>query len=269
MSDLILTEQPRPGVLVIRLNSPEALNSMNADLVEALYQTLDEVRRDSTVRAIVLTGVGRAFCAGLDLRGYGTPPGAAEGEGRAQAGLRVQQHIASLVDLCRSVRAPIIAAVNGAAAGGGLSLVLMADIRILSEDAVLHAAFIRRGLSNCDIGMSYLLPRMIGFSRAAQIMLTGRSIDALEAERIGLASSVEPADKLVDVALDTAEAIARNSPFGVWMTKEVMWSNLEAPSLRAAIDLENRTQILSALTKDHREAVQSFLEKRPAEYRNN
>lgn len=118
MSDLILTEQPRPGVLVIRLNSPETLNSMNADLVEALYQTLDEVRRDSTVRAIVLTGVGRAFCAGLDLRGYGTPPGAAEGEGRAQAGLRVQQHIASLVDLCRSVRAPIIAAVNGAAAGG-------------------------------------------------------------------------------------------------------------------------------------------------------
>lgn len=114
---------------------------------------------------------------------------------------------------------------------------------------MLHAAFIRRGLSNCDIGMSYLLPRMIGFSRAAQIMLTGRSIDALEAERIGLASSVEPADKLVDVALDTAEAIARNSPFGVWMTKEVMWSNLEAPSLRAAIDLENRTQILSALTK--------------------
>jgi enoyl-CoA hydratase len=149
-----------------------------------------------------------------------------------------------------------------------MSLALMADVRIMSETAVLHAAFIRRGLSNCDIGMSWLLPRMIGFSRAAQIMLTGRSIDAAEAERIGLASSVEPADTVLEVALDTAEAIAQNSPFGVWMTKEVMWSNLEVPSMRAAIDLENRTQILSSLTRDHREAVVSFLEKRPPEFQN-
>ncbi|MDM7488372.1 enoyl-CoA hydratase-related protein [Rhodococcus sp. GXMU-t2271] len=270
MSDAkpILTERPRPGVLLIRLNRPDELNAMNVDLIDSLHQVLAEVRDDSTTRAIVLTGAGRAFCAGLDLRGYGTPLGATEGEGRAQLGLRVQKHIAGLVDAFRSARPPIIAAVNGAAAGGGMSLALMADIRILSESAVFHAAFIRRGLSNCDIGMSWLLPRMIGFSRAAQIMLTGRSVDAAEAERIGLTSSVEPADELLDVALDTAEAIARNSPFGVWMTKEVMWSNLEVPSMRAAIDLENRTQILSSLTRDHKEAVVSFLEKRPPQFRN-
>ncbi|QHG81902.1 MULTISPECIES: enoyl-CoA hydratase/isomerase family protein [Rhodococcus] len=264
----ILTERPRPGILLIRLNRPNELNAMNVDLIEALHGVLDEVRDDSTTRAIVLTGEGRAFCAGLDLRGYGTPEGTTEGEGRAQLGLRVQKHIAGLVDAFRSTRAPIIAAVDGAAAGGGMSLALMADIRIASEKAVFHAAFIRRGLSNCDIGMSWLLPRMIGFSRAAQIMLTGRSIDAAEAERIGLVSSVEPADTLLDTALDTAEAIAQNSPFGVWMTKEVMWSNLETPSMRAAIDLENRTQILSSLTRDHKEAVVSFLEKRPPEFRN-
>jgi enoyl-CoA hydratase len=270
MSDakLILTERPRPGILLIRLNRPDELNAMNVDLIEELHEVLAEVLDDSLTRAIVLTGEGRAFCAGLDLRGYGTPQGAIEGEGRAQLGLRVQKHIAGLVDAFRSTRAPIIAAVNGAAAGGGMSLALMADIRIMSETAVLHAAFIRRGLSNCDIGMSWLLPRMIGFSRAAQIMLTGRSIDAAEAEHIGLASSVEPADKVLEVALDTAEAIAQNSPFGVWMTKEVMWSNLEVPSMRAAIDLENRTQILSSLTRDHREAVVSFLEKRPPEFQN-
>lgn len=270
MSDAkqILIERPRPGILLIRLNRPDELNAMNVDLIEELHEVLAEVRDDSLTRAIVLTGEGRAFCAGLDLRGYGTPPGATEGEGRAQLGLRVQKHIAGLVDAFRSTRAPIIAAVNGAAAGGGMSLALMADIRIMSETAVLHAAFIRRGLSNCDIGMSWLLPRMIGFSRAAQIMLTGRSIDAAEAERIGLASSVEPAGTVLEVALDTAEAIAQNSPFGVWMTKEVMWSNLEVPSMRAAIDLENRTQILSSLTRDHREAVVSFLEKRPPEFQN-
>ncbi|MGA4790704.1 enoyl-CoA hydratase/isomerase family protein [Nocardia sp. AB354] len=268
MSDVIQTEYPRPGILLIRMNRPEALNAMNAELIEALHRVLAEARHDSEVRAIVLTGNGRAFCAGLDLRGYGAPPGAAEDEGRAQAGLRVQQHIAGLVEAFRGVRAPVIAAINGAAAGGGMALALMADIRIIAAEAALHASFINRGLSNCDIGVSWLLPRMIGFARAAQILLTGRSVTADEAERIGLVSSAEPADRLLDAALDTAEAIAGNSPFGVWMTKEVMWSNLETPSLRAAIDLENRTQILAATTRDHREAVRSFLDKRAPVYRN-
>ncbi|GGL16838.1 enoyl-CoA hydratase-related protein [Nocardia jinanensis] len=166
MSDLIQTERPWPGVLLVRLNRPDALDAMNT------------------------------------------------------AGLRVQQHIASLVETFRGVRAPVIAAVNGAAAGGGMALALMADIRIMAHTAALHASFINRGLSNCDIGVSWLLPRMIGFSRAAQILLTGRSVDADEAQRIGIVSSVEPADRLLDAALNTAEVIAGNSPFGVWMTEE-------------------------------------------------
>lgn len=252
----------------VTLNRPAVLNAINAELVQALHDVFSGVRHDSSVRAIVLTGRGRAFCAGLDLRGYGAPPGATDAEGRVQSGLRLQQHIAELVDLLRAVRAPIIAAVNGPAAGAGMSLALLADIRLMSASASFHASFIRRGLSSADIGASWLLPRLIGFSRAAQIMFTGRPVDAGEAERIGLVSSVEPDGELVSAAMELAAAIAEHSPFGVWMTKEVMWSNLEVSSLRAALDLENRTQILSSLTSDHREAVEAFLGKRPARFRN-
>lgn len=267
MSDVIQTEEPRPGVLLVRLNRPQALNAMTTELIEGLHEVLAGVRNDSATRAVVLTGNGRAFCAGLDLRGYGTPPGGG-GEGRPQAGMRLQQHIADLSEAFRGARPPIIAAINGAAAGGGMSLSLFCDIRMMAESASLHPSFIKRGLSGCDLGVSWLLPRLVGFSRAAEILLTGRTVDADEALRIGLVTSVHPADDLLTAALDKAEAIAANSPFGVWMTKEVLWSNLEVPSFRAGIDLENRTQILTALTEDHAESVQAFLEKRPPVYRN-
>ncbi|MGI5200237.1 enoyl-CoA hydratase/isomerase family protein [Spirillospora sp. CA-108201] len=266
--DVVTTEEVRPGVLLIRLNRPEALNAMNAELIQRLREILHEVRDDAGVRAIILTGNGSAFCAGLDLRGYGQAPGNRAVEGRPQAGMRVQKHIADLHEAFRGARAPVIAAINGPAAGGGMSLSLFADIRMMAKDAKLHAAFIKRGLSACDIGASWLLPKIVGFSRASEILLTGRNIDAREAVEIGLVSSVhEPAD-LLDAAIEKAELIVSNSPMGVWMTKEVLWSNLEIPSFRAGIDLENRTQILCSLTKDHQEGVRSFLEKRPAEYLN-
>ncbi|MGV0834338.1 enoyl-CoA hydratase/isomerase family protein [Mycolicibacterium thermoresistibile] len=266
---LIEVTEPRPGILQLQLNRPDALNAMNAELIEALHEVLREIRDDSRIRAVVLTGAGRAFCAGLDLRGYGTPPGAPEdGEGRAQAGLRVQKHIAELSEALRRVRAPIIAAVNGAAAGGGMALALLCDIRLAGTSAAFHPSFIKRGLSNCDIGVSWVLPRMIGFSRAADLLLTARTVDAEEAERIGIVSAVVPDDKLIETALDRASAIAENTPFGVWMTKEVLWANLETTNLRGGVELENRTQILAANTKDHREAVTAFLEKRPPNYQN-
>ncbi|BBZ05678.1 putative enoyl-CoA hydratase/isomerase [Mycolicibacterium chitae] len=265
----IEVEEPRPGILVLRLNRPEALNAMNAEVIDELHDVLRGIRDDARIRAVVLTGAGRVFCAGLDLRGYGTPQGVPEGsEGRIQASLRVQKHIAELSEALRRVRAPIIAAVNGAAAGGGMALALLCDIRIAGSSTVFHPSFVKRGLSNCDIGVSWLLPRMIGFSRAADLLLTAKSVDAEEAEQIGIVSAVVPDDKLLETALDRGSAIAENSPFGVWMTKEVLWANLETTSLRGGVELENRTQILAASTKDHREAVAAFLEKRPAEYQN-
>jgi enoyl-CoA hydratase len=135
-----------------------------------------------------------------------------------------------------------------------------------AESARFNVAFIRVGLSGCDIGVSYLLPRLVGASRAFELMLTGRMIDAAEADRIGLVTKVVPDGKVVDAAVETAELIRGNSPFGVWMTKEVMWSNLEAASLHGAIDLENRTQLLASYMGDLREALAAFVEKRPPRF---
>jgi enoyl-CoA hydratase len=259
----VLVSRPADGVTLLTLNRPERLNAMNAELVGALHDALDAI--DDDCRVVVLTGAGRAFCAGLDLGGYGV---LREGEGRAQAGLRVQQHIASLVPKLRSLRQPVIAAVNGAASGGGLALALASDVRVAAASARFNVAFVRIGLSGCDIGVSWLLPRLVGASKAFELLLTGRLIGAEEADRIGLVSRVVPDGSAVSSALELAAEIAANSPFGVWMTKEVMWSNLEVPSLQAGIDLENRTQILSSFTDDHREAVAAFLAKRPPRFKN-
>ncbi len=256
-------DRSRDGVAVVTLNRPEHLNAMNADLIAGLHDAFATLRHDRSCRVIVLTGAGRAFCAGLDLREGASPP-EARGVGRAQAGLAVQQSIAALVPTMRSMRQPIVAAVNGAASGGGLALALASDIRVSSPSARFNVAFVRVGLSGCDIGVSWLLPRLIGASRAYQLMLTGRFVGANEAERIGLVTTV--ADDAMAAALEQADLILANSPFGVQMTKEVMWSQLEVGSLHAGIDLENRTQLLTAQTEDLAEAMRAFLEKRPPEF---
>jgi enoyl-CoA hydratase len=265
VSAAILVESIRPGITKITLNRPERLNAMNHELVSGLYDALDELAEDRSCRVIVLTGSGRGFCAGLDLSEGASPP-ATQSMGRAQAGMTVQKMIAGLVPKMRSVPQPIIAAVNGAASGGGLALALASDVRVAAASARFNVAFIRVGLSGCDIGVSWMLPRLIGASRAFELLLTGRLIDATEADRVGLVSRVVPDDKVIESALETAELIVGNSPFGVRMTKEVMWSQLEVGSLQAGIDLENRTQVLSSFTGDLTEAMSAFAEKRPPKF---
>ena len=259
-------ERVRPEIDVITLDRPERLNAMNHELVADLHAALHQVGTDNTCRVVILTGAGRGFCAGLDLKGSGQAPGT-DGLGRPQAGLRSQQHIAELVPQLRNLRKPVIAAVNGPAAGGGLAQALASDVRIAAASARCNVAFVRIGLSGCDIGVSWLLPRLIGASRAFELLLTGRLIDAETAERYGLVSRVVPDGEVVDAAIEIAEEIRANSPFGVWMTKEVMWSNLET-SMQAGIDLENRTQILTTFTEDMAEAMSAFLEKRPPTFGN-
>lgn len=266
MSDPVLVEPVRPGIVKLTLNRPEKLNAMNNALVAGLHDALDRLADDRSCRVIVLTGAGRGFCAGLDL-GEGATPPAAAGLGRAQAGMTVQKLIAGLVPRMRSVPQPIIAAVNGAASGGGLALALASDVRIAAESARFNVAFVRVGLSGCDIGVSWLLPRLVGASRAFELLLTGRLIDAREADKIGLVTRVVPDDEVVESALETADLIVGNSPFGIRMTKEVMWSQLEIGSLQAGIDLENRTQVLSSFTGDLTEAMAAFVEKRPPQFR--
>ena len=263
----VTADEVRPGVTLLTLNRPERLNAMSHELVADLHAALDRVAADPHCRVVVLTGAGRGFCAGLDLKGAGAAPGTA-GLGRPQAGMAAQKHIASLIPHLRSLPQPVVAAVNGPATGGGFALVLGSDVRLAAASARFNAAFVRIGLSACDIGTSWLLPRLVGAGRAHELMLTGRLIDAEEAARIGLVLEVVPDGRVVDAALAKADQIVANSPFGVAMTKEVMWSALEIPGLQAALDLENRTQILSTFTADHREAMAAFLEKRPPAFEN-
>jgi enoyl-CoA hydratase len=254
------------GITLLTLDRPERLNAMSRELVDDLHEALAAVNDDRECRVVILTGAGRGFCAGLDLKETGDIAAQVADGGGPPAGLRAQQQIATLVPQLRGLTKPVIAAVNGPATGGGLALALACDVRVAAESARFNVAFIRVGLSGCDIGVSYLLPRLVGASRAFELMLTGRMVDAAEADRIGLVSRVVPDGQVVDAALETAELIRANTPFGVWMTKEVMWSNLETSSLQAAIDLENRTQLLSSYTGDMREALAAFLEKRPPRF---
>jgi enoyl-CoA hydratase len=267
MGDHIVLSQPSAGVTQLTLNRPEQLNAMHVGLVSELHAALDAIDVDPDCRVVVLTGAGRGFCAGLDLNGYGDPPTLPAGErGSVQRSMATQQHIASLIPHMRSICQPIIAAVNGAATGGGLALVLGSDIRIAGDGARFGVAFVRVGLSACDIGTSWLLPRIVGAGRAHELMLTGRVFDADEALRIGLVTEVVAGEGLLDRCLAEAKLVMQNSPYGIWMTKEGMWAALEVSGLEAAIAMENRTQVMSIGTGDFLEATASFFEKRPARW---
>jgi enoyl-CoA hydratase len=265
VSEFVLVDQPAPGVRVLSLNRPEQLNAMTAGLCEALHTELRALSGDRSCRAVVLTGAGRAFCAGLDLHGYGSAPGN-DGTDPARDRLANQQHMSSLVLALRGLPQPVIAAVNGPAAGLGLALALGCDIRYAAEEAVFRAAFINIGVSNCDMGTSWLLPRLIGASRSHEMMLTGRRVSAEEALRIGLVADVVEAGELLGRALEAASQIAALAPWGVQLTKRGMWTALEIPSEQAAVEFEDRQQIMGTFGAAPPEAVAAFLEKRPASF---
>jgi enoyl-CoA hydratase len=180
--------------------------------------------------------------------------------------MRHQKRLAALMTTLRALPQPVIAAVNGAATGGGLALALASDVRIAASSARFGDAFVRIGLSGCDVGVSWLLPRLIGASRAFELLLTGRVIDSAEADKIGLVSRVVADPELLECSVAVAREIVANSPFGVRMTKEVMWSQLEIGSMTAGIALENSTQVMTTFTQDQAEAVAAFRERRSAEF---
>jgi enoyl-CoA hydratase len=265
MGEVVLVEEPRPRVRLITLNRPEALNAVNAELIEGLHQALDGVSRARGVRAVVLTGAGRGFCAGVDLRGYGAAP-ENRGDDAPRDRLANQEHMSRLILKLRHLPQPVIAAVNGPAAGFGLALALGSDIRFAAKEAVFRVAFINIGLSNCDMGTSWLLPRLVGASRAHELMLTGRRFDAEEAARIGLIAEVVEGEQLLERSFAAASQIASLAPWGVRLTKQGMWTALEISSLQAAVEYEDRQQIMATFGKAMPEAVEAFLQKRPAEF---
>jgi len=267
MALVLLDRQVRPHVSIITLNKPERLNSMSFPLVEALYEALDIVGRDNDTWVVVMTGAGRAFCSGLDLHDRGIPPNTQD-LGFSRLAMRSMSYMSDVIPAMRRIPQPVIAAINGPAYGGGMCLTLGSDIRYAAESAIFCSAGIINGLTSSELGVTYLLPRAIGTSNAGELLLTGRRIGADEAHRIGLVSRVVPDGAVVDLALDTAEEMTtRLSCFGVMMTKQAIWSNLEISSLAAAIELENRNQLLAGYTGNLDEAIAAFREKRPAVYK--
>ena len=264
MESTTLRIERRDHVAWVTLDRPEALNAMNRALVRELRAFFSGLAEDRETRVVILRGAGRAFCAGLDLKESASADSA--NDGSVQAGLRAQRRISELVIMMRRAPQPIIACVHGAACGGGFALALGADVRLAGQSARMNAAFIRIGLSACDVGVSYFLPRMVGASVAAELLLTGNFIDAARAERIGLVSRVVPDDELAAAAQALADDILRNSPLGVRLTKECLNASLDAGSLEQVIALEDRNQILCTRTADFREGVTAFLQKRPPQY---
>jgi enoyl-CoA hydratase/carnithine racemase len=260
MSDELLLEQ-KGEVLWLTLNRPEALNAMNAPLVEALRSTFESLKSRSDVRVVVLQARGKAFCAGLDLQsgGWGA-------DDSAQALFAMQRSISDIYRAMRRCPQPIISLIQGAACGGGFSLALASDIRIAATSAKMNAAYIRAGLTACDMGCSYFLPRLVGVSVASELMMTGRFISAERALQVNLVSGVVDEDALGAAAQSMVDDMLLTSPMGLRLTKDGLNFSIDAPSLDAAMALEDRQQTLVAGTKDAREAISAFLEKRRPEW---
>jgi enoyl-CoA hydratase len=259
MASLLQTDRPAPHIRLITLDRPDRLNAMTSELCQALHDELDAVAADRSCRAVILTGAGRAFCVGLDLAGFGSAPGN-DGSDEARDRLGNQEHMSRLILHLRATPQPVIAAVNGPAAGFGLALALGSDIRYAAPEAVFRAVFLNVGVSNCDMGVSWLLPRLIGASRSHELMLTGRRVGADEALRIGLVADVVDGERLLDRALEAAAQIAEWSPWGIRLTKQGMWSALETPAEQTAIEYEDRQQIMATYGLAPREAITAFLE---------
>ncbi|OBH38798.1 crotonase [Mycobacterium intracellulare] len=250
------------NIACITLNRPERLNAIDGSLIDGVDDALDALSAGE-FRVAILTGAGRGFCAGADLSGTGqpwtqnkptTPP--------FKVTYDAQVRLANLYTRIYELDIPVIAAVNGVAVGGGLAFTLVSDIRVASDQARFGSVFIKAGFSSMDMGTSYLLPKIVGAGVARELMLTGRIIDAAEAYRIKLVHEVIAPDDLMRAALRLARSIAENNAYGVWQTKIGLNAALDAPSLRHAIEIENRTQILSGFTNNPVEAAKAHQEKR-------
>lgn len=261
----VAAERPVAGVAVVTMNRPERLNAMAFDVMVPVREQLVELGHDNDVRAIVLTGAGGAFSSGADQKSAGRPPHA-DGLPRPAYALRSLEVLEDVVVTLRRLHQPVIAAVDGAAVGGGLCMALACDVRIASPTAYFRAAGINNGLTASELGLSYLLPRAVGSSHAADLMFTGRDVDAEEAARIGLVSRV--ADPVVDEAVAIGEQITAFSQPGIEMTKRSLHAGIAAGSLESYMPMEGIGQLyLRMLTDNFEEAVQARAEGRAAVFR--
>lgn len=259
MTGDVLTERQDGGIAIVTLARPEARNALTVDMAERLAASLTEAGADPDCKVIVLAAQGSAFCAGLDLKAHPSMDGAV-------AWMALQEVFSGLIETMRGLRQPVVAAVPGASVGAGFGLALAADVRFCTPGTRFLVGAVKVGLSAAECGISYHLPRLVGAGRAFEIMLTGRPVSGEEALAIGLASDVVEPFALLGRALDCARAIAENSPYSIKHTKQAMWANLHAPSLEAALELENHVQVVALMTDDFREAAAAFAEKRPPNF---
>jgi len=273
----IKVQEREDGISIITFNRPNRLNAINFQFVEDLQDYLNTLENNLGIRVVILTGEGRAFCSGLDLKDgqvifkKNVPEGLQKFEylqnkDKIKRAVIVQKLISQLMITLRRIPQPVIAAIKGAAYGGGLTFAMAADIRIAGESAKFCNAFINIGLSGADCGSSYWLPRLIGFSRAAEFMYTGRVFNAQEADKIGFVSKVVPDDEVLYEALKIAKLIISKSPIGIRFTKDALNMNVDASSLDSATKLENRTQVICINAEDALEGVFATLEKRESKY---
>ncbi len=267
----ILSERIGPTE-VLTLNRPDSLNAFTPDMVAFFDEELRRAAADRSCRSIVVTGAGeRAFCAGVDVKVV-----AARDAGDSSDGASLDPTLAGFenlhLNLCQVVRTihsvpvPVIAAINGHAVGGGFAFAAAADLRVASSGATFSDGFVKRGISGCEMGLSYFLPKLVGAAVAFDWMLTGRRVLADEARSVGLVGRVVESADLIDAALELGDAIAANAPMAISTTKEVMWTNVHAGNLDHALALESRNQIMTRITADAAEARRSFLEKRQPDF---
>ena len=257
-----ITVEKRGAADWLTLNRPDMLNAISLEMVDELSEYFGKLYNDRDTRVVVMRGAGRAFCAGLDIKDRQS----ANGPDPFGGGFGFQGHLADVYVKMRRCPQPIVALVQGAACGGGFAFALAADIRVAGESAKMNAAFIKLGLSSCDMGVSYFLPRLVGTSVASELMLTGRFIHAQRALATGLVSEVVPDDQLEAVGEGYVAELLAASPKGLRMTKEGLNLAVDAPSLEAAMAIENRNQLMTAASPNFTEGMRAFLEKRAPNY---
>jgi enoyl-CoA hydratase len=246
----------------VTLNRPEQLNTLNPRLLQELNDYFAGLERDYSVRVVVLRGAGRAFCAGLDMKASSSASIGAD----TDAMLRSQREFSGLVMCMRRCPQPVIGLLHGHAAGGGFSIALGCDVRIAAAGTKMNCAFIKIGLSGCEMGASYHLPRLVGSSVAAELLYTGRFIDAERALRVGLVSEVVPLEQLEAAGQALAEDMLATAPLGLRLTKECFWAAVDGNDLPSVIAMEDRNQVLTVANGDLAEGMRAFLKKRKPEY---
>jgi enoyl-CoA hydratase len=264
----ILFDEPLSGVTRLTLNRPQQLNAFTYAMYSELLGFLEKSRHDSKTRVIILTGSGKAFCAGHDLRSAGEPGWVDDPAlGKAYRGKYTISELNRIPLLMRQLPQPIICAVNGAAAGIGYALALASDLCVAGKSARFVNSIHNAGTGH-ELGLSYMLPRAVGTQRAAELLLTARPVLAEEAERIGLVLRAVPDEELPEAALELARGVLVNVPIGVWLTKQSLWLNQGVGSLEAAIELESRAVAIAQSTADAADKRASFIEKRPPKFTN-